>query len=76
MRLVARLYLDLHVARRVRLHQLVAPDNHVIAAERTLLPMLARLAKLTAEGTTIATDDGKFTIEVRTANYPPAPPSE
>jgi len=65
------LALDLHIARRVRIHQLVDESDKLLASERTLSKLLERLAVLTADGHAIVTDDGLYTIKVLRTNDPP-----
>jgi len=61
---------DLQIARRVRLHQTIRPDDPVLAVERTVTQLLERLAALADEGHPIVTDDGRYSITVRRINPP------
>ena len=63
--------LDLKVARRVRLHQIIKPDGTVLASERTIAALLDRLYELHAEGHTVRTDDDRYWITVAKADELP-----
>jgi len=56
---------QLKIARRVALHQLFDPRGNLLASEKDILKMLARLSDLTADGYTVITDDGKYIVTVK-----------
>jgi len=68
------LALDLQIARRVRLHQIITPAETVLASARQITDLLERLAELTADGHIVKTDDGQFQITVH--RLPPANDNE